>query len=596
MPYLTTIGYPGKRIAMQKRPAVLSYRMRISLAMSLFAIIPFLAMIIGYIAVGEPRLAQNVLVQHQQMLEVYSQQLSRGFQEVETKTLHVKNNKTIRNYLNRMETLDMSERLQFVAQLQEIHSSISVNSERLTMRVYSDYSEYNYGGYCYTMKDLEDSYLDDEKSLTEIYEIENNETLTLLRSLKQGAQRQIVSVYTKVDNPHGADHILEISMPIADMVYPAQADLPGEHLIGACFEQNGQQYTVLLLGNQSNARQCLAEYYATGNCKGYYPLKNALPTDPKGQIICLLEDSYVQMLFLNARLPLLMLIFVLIIMVLACSYITSRLLTRKVIQFIARIEDDLRHETAREGMTEDEGKDLADIAQHVRELSERSREQGKQLEANKLEKKRMELELLQMRFNPHFLYNTLGSIRYQVKDKRIIQSIDSLIAYYRIVLSKGSLVISIESEIQMIREYLELQIFAFNLQNFSYVLEIEDEVKGYTIIKHLLQPIVENALDHGVRGLDGGATITIRGRLEGENVVLEVEDTGVGMTPEQIAQVTTYPSSSLQVGGYGVYNAIQRIKTYYGPEYGIEYFSQLGKGTLARITIPKNSNVEMIEM
>jgi two-component system sensor histidine kinase YesM len=96
--------------------------------------------------------------------------------------------------------------------------------------------------------------------------------------------------------------------------------------------------------------------------------------------------------------------------------------------------------------------------------------------------------------------------------------------------------------------------------------------------------------------LDGGATITIRGRLEGENVVLEVEDTGVGMTPEQIAQVTTYPSSSLQVGGYGVYNAIQRIKTYYGPEYGIEYFSQLGKGTLARITIPKNSNVEMIQM
>ena len=75
-------------------------------------------------------------------------------------------------------------------------------------------------------------------------------------------------------------------------------------------------------------------------------------------------------------------------------------------------------------------------------------------------------------------------------------------------------------------------------------------------------------------------------------MVFEVEDSGVGMTPEQIALVTTNPCSSLPVGGYGVYNVIQRIKTYYGPEYGIEFFSEPGKGTLVRITIPQKNASE----
>lgn len=181
----------------------------------------------------------------------------------------------------------------------------------------------------------------------------------------------------------------------------------------------------------------------------------------------------------------------------------------------------------------------------------------------------------------------MGSIRYQVKEERIRKSIDSLIAYYRIVLSKGSLFISIESEIQMIQEYLKLQTFAFDLKNVQYVYEIEENVKECIIVKHLLQPIVENALEHGVRGTDTEATITVRARLQDENVVFEVEDTGVGMTQEQITLVTTKPPRGFQLGGYGVYNVIQRIKAYYGQEYGVEFFSQLGKGTRVVITIPR---------
>ena len=576
---------------MKKRPALLSYRIRISLAMALFALIPLVVLIVGYIVVGETQLVQSVLSQHLQALEVYNQELSRGLQETQARALYVKNNITIRTYLNRMQTLDMSEKLQFITELQEIESAISVDNDGLSLRWYSDYADHSYGGFCYTKEDLAACYAENTEDLNRILNMQINEALTLIREPEYGTQEYTVSVYTKINNVNGSDHILEVSMPIAAMVHASRSELPGNPCIGICFAQDGKSQPIVLMDNRTDARKCLEAYFQNGDCGNCYPLEITATTQPSGKLVCLLENDYVWGIFWRARLPFVAMIGVMIVMVLVCSYITSRLLNRKVIGFIEHIDEELSHETTERSGEDDTGKDLSDISQRVRELVDRSCEQGKRLEIHKLEKKQMELELLQMRFNPHFLYNTLGSIRYQVKDRKIIQSIDSLIAYYRIVLSKGSLLISIDAEIQMIQEYLKLQTFAYNLQNIAYVYEIEDGVKQNMVIKHLLQPIVENALEHGVRGTSDAATITIRARLQDQNVVFEVEDTGVGMTPEQIVQMTTAPNTAA-VGGYGVYNVIQRIKTYYGPEYGVEFFAEPGKGTLARITIPQKTTAE----
>jgi len=572
---------------MQKRPELLSYRMRISLAMVLFAIIPFLIMLLFYINAEEPRLSQAALSQHTQMLEVYGEQLNRGFQKLETTALYVKNNATVRNFLNRMQGLEMPEKLQFASELQELDSALSVDNSGLQLRWYSDYSDFSYGGYCYTTEDLAEDHAGNRQDLARILELGKNETLTLIRQPMDGNKEHVVSVYTKISNINGTDHILEVSMPIVDMVYPDQFELSGEYLVGICFSQGDEQQIVTILGGQEKAQASLEEYYTTGKSEEYYPLEIALETEPEGVITCLIQEAYVWELFWTSRIPVIILGLGVIVMVLVCSYITSRLLTRKVMHFIAHIDDELSHEQTDPEAAKDEGKDLSDIAKRVRELLERSREQGKQLEAAKLEKKRMELELLQMRFNPHFLYNTLGSIRYQVKEPRIRKSIDSLIAYYRIVLSKGSLLISIASEIQMIKEYLNLEIFAFDLRNVECVFEIDEQVRDLLIVKHLLQPIVENAMEHGVRTSEKLATITVRARLDEKNVIIEVEDTGVGMTAEQIETITTTPNGNLLSGGYGVYNVIQRIKTYYGPEYGVTFNSEPGKGTLVTITIPQ---------
>lgn len=587
MPCLTMSGYPGRWVTMKKRPALLSYRLRISLTMALFAIIPFSIMSVIFIGAEKTKWEQTALSQYSQVLELSREQLSRGFQEMENKILYVKSDASIRNCLNKMQKLNLSEKLEFISELREVESAITVDSEHLTLRWYSVYSDYTYGEYCYKMEDLIHSYGEEDSNLQKINELENNEMLTLVRKQPNGEDQYVAYVYTKIDNDNGEDHILEMSIPIDTMVFAVQTELPENCFMGAKLVMNDESQVVTLRGSEAQARACLEEYYKTGECRGYYPLETTLSEYPGSRITCLMQENYVWKLTQGSMTILISIFVVLILMVLAGSYITSRLLTRKVIHFIEHVNYELSDEEAKKNYEKHKGKDFTDIEQRISELVYSSREYGKQLEAYEVEKKQMELELLQMRFNPHFLYNTLGSIRYQVKEERIRKSIDSLIAYYRIVLSKGSLFISIESEIQMIQEYLKLQTFAFDLKNVQYVYEIEEDVKECIIVKHLLQPIVENALEHGVRGTDTEATITVRARLQDENVVFEVEDTGVGMTQEQITLVTTKPPRGFQLGGYGVYNVIQRIKAYYGQEYGVEFFSQLGKGTRVVITIPR---------
>ena len=108
------------------------------------------------------------------------------------------------------------------------------------------------------------------------------------------------------------------------------------------------------------------------------------------------------------------------------------------------------------------------------------------------------------------------------------------------------------------------------------------------IIKHLLQPIVENALEHGLRANGDQGTIWIRARLEGEDIVFEIEDDGAGMSGEQVDMVLSEPACGSVGGGYGVYNVQQRIEAYYGFGYGIVFHSKHHQGTCVKIRIPLN--------
>lgn len=580
---------------MKKRKSILSYRLRIALVIAAFTLLPLLLMSSSIIADERSNWEETALAKYLQVLDSNKQHLERGFQEMEDKILYVKNDPDIRVAMNRYSQLSLTEKLDLVYAMREAESAVNVNNGAMYLRWYSrDLSE-NLGEYGYDFAKLAAIYADAPSSLENIDNLKNNEVLIMILPAENTRDPYQARAYTKIINAAGEDHILEMTISLENVLSHTQPSWMEDCVMGAKLVMNENAQIVPFYGDRMARAALLEQYYTTGRCEKYYPLETDISMFRDSSITLLIQEKEVSESFRNSTLKIGGLFTLFITMILAGSYLTSWLLTRKVYQFIERVDYELSDGAVGKSDKRRPFKDFSNIEERVRELAYYSREYGKQLEAYEVEKKQLELELLQMRFNPHFLYNTLGSIRYQVKDPRIRKSIDSLIAYYRIVLSKGSRFISIASEIQMVREYLNLEIFAFALKNVQCVYEIDEEAEKLQIVKHLLQPIVENALEHGVRSSENVATITIRARLQGENVVIEVEDTGIGMTPEQIETITTKPCSSPVGGGYGVYNVIQRIKTYYGSDYGVEYTSELGKGTVVTITIPQERMADEVD-
>ena len=333
----------------------------------------------------------------------------------------------------------------------------------------------------------------------------------------------------------------------------------------------------------------LKEYYEKGTCKGYYSDTARIHNIPNSEIICLYPKEYVNKNISEGLIKYVSIIILFIVTILICSYLVSMMLTARVTGSIEKMNKELDSILKDSSAIVIEDSDFLGIEQRIRELIRNTQEYYIQLKRYEIENNRMELELLQMRFNPHFLYNTLTSIRYQIEDREICKTIDSLINYYRIVLSKGRLLIRVEEEIAMIHEFLNVTVLAYGLKNIEYAFDVEDEVKNCMIIKHLLQPIVENALEHGVRANKEGGLICVRAKAEGDDIVFEIQDDGVGMTPEQIESALTETISGKPGGGYGIYNVQQRVEVYYGKAYGISFKSKVNEGTCVTLRIPKEA-------
>jgi len=198
------------------------------------------------------------------------------------------------------------------------------------------------------------------------------------------------------------------------------------------------------------------------------------------------------------------------------------------------------------------------------------------------EKKALELELLQSLINPHFLYNSLGSLKDAYRDTPISTAIDDLIKYYRIALNRGNWVLSISQEVEMVRLYLEIQKFTYEA-DFKYDFQIDDDIGILVMPKNTLQPLVENSLMHGIRRLPKDK-ISITGHYDGEYVVLRVADNGAGMDAKRLESVTEGINTGQHIG-YGLFNVSERIKLFYGDDCGISIESEKGAGTAVYLRI-----------
>ena len=170
--------------------------------------------------------------------------------------------------------------------------------------------------------------------------------------------------------------------------------------------------------------------------------------------------------------------------------------------------------------------------------------------------------------------------------------VNALARLFRISISRGHELISIEKEIEHAKSYLKIQNFRYKNQ-FTYDFEVDDTCLSYLCNKITLQPIIENAIYHGIDRMVDEGRIEIRIFPDHEKIVLEVEDNGVGMTEEQCQEILQKDSGDK--AGIGIKNVNDRIKIYFGEEYGITIRSELDEGTCVTITMPKITEKDYVE-
>lgn len=223
---------------------------------------------------------------------------------------------------------------------------------------------------------------------------------------------------------------------------------------------------------------------------------------------------------------------------------------------------------------------------HLKRQIDKNTEQEKQ-------RRRTELALLQAQINPHFLYNTLDTIIWLIESAEIgdaVTMVSSLSNYFRFSLSRGKNVITLEEEEQHIRSYLEIQQMRYR-DMMEYEITIPDQLKHFILPKLTLQPLVENALYHGIKNRRRKGFIRVVGRTKDECLILEVTDDGPGMTEERLEEVR----ASLADGrreGFGLRTVHQRIRILFGGEYGLIVESTRDIGTKVIVTIPMQTTDE----
>ncbi|WP_341480014.1 sensor histidine kinase [Paenibacillus dendrobii] len=204
-------------------------------------------------------------------------------------------------------------------------------------------------------------------------------------------------------------------------------------------------------------------------------------------------------------------------------------------------------------------------------------------------KRRSELKALQSQIQPHFLYNTLDSIIWMAESGKVDDVVEMTTALSRLLrssISKGEELVPVSVELDHIRSYLTIQSRRYR-KKFTYDIDVDDHILGSPILKLVLQPIVENAIYHGIKPKPDTGHIRISGWKENDAIVITITDDGEGMDPEQLRTILMdKPGTAGSSNGVGVANVNHRIQLYFGHDYGLHYESEREEGTVVTLRIP----------
>lgn len=285
----------------------------------------------------------------------------------------------------------------------------------------------------------------------------------------------------------------------------------------------------------------------------------------------------------------------LLVLVLTNTFISSRITTpiQKLERSVNAIEaGDLDTEVYMGGSYEIRhlGRSIGDMARRIKALME-------DIVAEHESKRRSEFDTLQSQINPHFLYNTLDIIVWMIENEQkqeAVKVVTALARFFRISLSKGKSIITVRDELEHVRNYLTIQQMRFK-NKFVYRIEAAEDVMDLVSLKLMLQPLVENAIYHGMEFMDGDGEICVEVYCEARELWFRISDNGLGMTQQQAAGLLgeKHHVSSRRGSGIGVKNVNERIKLYFGDDYGLSIQSEPDEGTIVSIHLPAQIYTEM---
>lgn len=275
------------------------------------------------------------------------------------------------------------------------------------------------------------------------------------------------------------------------------------------------------------------------------------------------------------------------VVALGASIIVSIYLARRTAKPIKGLSQELANVDFSSGHSSfsigTDGDEIYELEKSYNDMLERLFALMEENKQNMETQRKLEIDALQMQINPHFLYNTLDAIAWMSKIKKqpeIEKLVMNLAKFFRLSLHKGEKYVTISEEAELVEHFLEIEKIRFP-NTIRYVRDIPEEIEGYTTIKLILQPIVENSIKHGFQQKEGIGTITVKAREEGDDILISVSDDGEGFDMPQDFWTRKADSPN----GYGLRNVNERIRLEYGEGYGLCINTQIGKGTevVARI-------------
>lgn len=232
--------------------------------------------------------------------------------------------------------------------------------------------------------------------------------------------------------------------------------------------------------------------------------------------------------------------------------------------------------------------EISSLTRSFNKMTERIEELMKNNRKEQAEKRKSELKALQSQINPHFLYNTLDSIIWLIETEDLSQAIKMtsvLARFFRQAIGNSKIYVSVWQELEYTRNYLLIQQMRYK-DKVAFRILVDEDVMECAIVKLVLQPLVENALYHGLKYKTTQGNIIITGGREGDFVILKIQDDGIGMSKEALSSVFKEKVSDKRHNGVGMKNIEDRLKMHYGPDYGLFVESEEGRGTTVTVTIP----------